>query len=149
MKLRCFSLCLYLFLHIHNSMQYSYELWHEMFHRLQFYFTLEVLLYHAVDKQDGHAKVQRNYMPMCLAKKTFLVIVISYEVVVNDSKFLVRYKWKYIIMDEVRHLLRNPLCSIFEWRSSLCPLLHNYSLVHENPSIVKLLLNLKDVLLFR
>jgi hypothetical protein len=32
---------------------------------------------------------------------TFPVIVTSYEVVMNDSKALARYDWKYLVVDEV------------------------------------------------
>lgn len=40
--------------------------------------ALEVILYHLGVGQDGCAQLQRNNMPMCTAKETFPVIVISY-----------------------------------------------------------------------
>ena len=94
--------------------------------------------------------MRRIHMPMCPTKDIFLVIVISYKVVMNDRRFLAKHKWKYIIMDEAKYLLHNPFSSIFRCRSSLSPLLqHKYSFVHKIPSLVKSSINLKSMLLFQ
>ena len=39
-------------------------------------------------------------MPLTVTS-SFPVIVTSYEVAMNDRKFLAKYKWKYIVVDEV------------------------------------------------
>lgn len=47
----------------------------------------------------------------------FPIIVTSYEVALNDSqKYLRHYKWKYVVVDEVRY---NALANLIHW-SSLC-----------------------------
>lgn len=44
-------------------------------------------------------------MFISVLKEFFLVIVIFFEVVMNDRRFLVKYKWKYIIVDEVSFIM--------------------------------------------
>ena len=39
-------------------------------------------------------------MPLTVTP-SFPVIVTSYEVAMNDRRFLAKYKWKYIVVDEV------------------------------------------------
>jgi ATP-dependent DNA helicase len=49
---------------------------------------MNVLLYHSSDGKAG--------------RESFPVIITSFEVVMNDRRFLAKYKWKYIVVDEVR-----------------------------------------------
>jgi hypothetical protein len=42
-----------------------------------------------------------------------------------------------------------PILFNIEVKASLFPKLHNYSLVHENTNVVKILCNLKGMLLFQ
>ena len=63
--------------------------------------SIEVLLYHAVGK-DGRDELRRKYMPIGPPEESFPVIITSYEVAMNDRRFLAKYKWKYIIVDEVK-----------------------------------------------
>lgn len=62
--------------------------------------TMKVLLYHAVGKQ-GRAELRREHMPAAPIDESFPVIITSYEVAMNDRRHLAKYKWKYIVVDEV------------------------------------------------
>ena len=44
-------------------------------------------------------------------KPSFPVVVTSYEIVIADVKFLQKYKWKYIVVDE-GHRLKNSNCKL-------------------------------------
>ena len=57
-----------------------------------------VLLYHG--SKDERMSLRRKHMPLTVTS-SFPVIVTSYEVAMNDRKFLAKYKWKYIVVDEV------------------------------------------------
>ena len=46
-----------------------------------------------------------------LPKPSFPVVVTSYEIVIADVKFLQKYKWKYIVVDE-GHRLKNSNCKL-------------------------------------
>jgi ATP-dependent DNA helicase len=61
---------------------------------------MEVLLYHAPTRDDRTA-LRSKHMPYGPPKESTPVIVTSYEVAMNDRRFLARHKWKYIIVDEV------------------------------------------------
>lgn len=49
--------------------------------------------------------------PRQVYSATFPVVVTSYEIVMADSKFLQKYQWKYIIVDE-GHRLKNFNCKL-------------------------------------
>lgn len=70
--------------------------------------TMEVLLYHG--SRDERLSLRRKYMPSSITP-SFPVIVTSYEVAMNDRKFLSKYKWKYIVVDE-GHRLKNFDCKL-------------------------------------
>ncbi|CAO3575067.1 unnamed protein product [Mortierella alpina] len=66
-----------------------------------------VELYHGTPDEREH---KRNHK----FKKqdfTFPIVVTSYEIVIRDRKFLSRYNWKYIIVDE-GHRLKNMDCKL-------------------------------------
>ncbi|CAM6007180.1 unnamed protein product [Sphagnum balticum] len=72
--------------------------------------SMEVLLYHAPTKDD-RAALRSKHMPYGPPKESTPVIVTSYEVAMNDRRFLARHKWKYIIVDE-GHRLKNYDCRL-------------------------------------
>ncbi|KAH7316187.1 hypothetical protein KP509_21G081900 [Ceratopteris richardii] len=70
--------------------------------------SMEALLYHG--SREERMILRRNHMPSSITP-SFPVIVTSYEVVINDRKFLSKYKWKYIVVDE-GHRLKNFDCKL-------------------------------------
>lgn len=42
-----------------------------------------------------------KYMPIKVGR-TFPVVITSYDVALNDYKVFARYKWKYLVVDEVK-----------------------------------------------
>ncbi|KAI8973716.1 SNF2 family N-terminal domain-containing protein [Mycotypha africana] len=72
--------------------------------------SINVLLYHG-------SKEERQHMISHKMKKKneilfdFPVIVTSFEIVMNDRKYLQRYNWKYIVVDE-GHRLKNMNCRL-------------------------------------
>lgn len=70
--------------------------------------TMEVLLYHG--SRDVRTDLRRKHMSSTITP-SFPVIVTSYEVAMNDRKFLSKYKWKYIVVDE-GHRLKNFDCKL-------------------------------------
>eukprot|EP00850_Spirogloea_muscicola_P003952 SM000016S01940 [mRNA] locus=s16:720786:725951:- [translate_table: standard] len=70
--------------------------------------TLPVLLYHGT--KEERAEKRANRMPRHVTAK-FPVIVTSYEIAMNDRKFLQNYHWKYIVVDE-GHRLKNFDCRL-------------------------------------
>lgn len=63
---------------------------------------MNCLLYHSSDGKAGREKLRMQHMPTGVPKESFPVIITSFEVAMNDRRFLAKYKWKYIIVDEVR-----------------------------------------------
>ncbi|KAG0301848.1 hypothetical protein BGZ98_008006 [Dissophora globulifera] len=68
---------------------------------------IPVELYHGTPDEREH---KRNHKLKKLDSK-FPIVVTSYEIVVRDRKFLSRYQWKYIIVDE-GHRLKNMDCKL-------------------------------------
>ncbi|KAF9361452.1 hypothetical protein BGX26_003196 [Mortierella sp. AD094] len=66
-----------------------------------------VELYHGTPEEREH---KRNHKLKKL-DFTFPIIVTSYEIVIRDRKYLSRYQWKYIIVDE-GHRLKNMDCKL-------------------------------------
>lgn len=73
--------------------------------------TMNCLLYHSSDGKPGREKLRRQYMPLGVPKESFPVIITSFEVAMNDRRFLAKYKWKFIIVDE-GHRLKNSNCKL-------------------------------------
>ncbi|KAG0626380.1 hypothetical protein M758_2G121300 [Ceratodon purpureus] len=73
--------------------------------------TMNVLLYHSSGGKSGRDDLRRKHMPTGAPKESFPVIVTSFEVVMNDRRFLAKYKWKYIVVDE-GHRLKNFDCKL-------------------------------------
>ncbi|KAF9428423.1 hypothetical protein BGZ94_002442 [Podila epigama] len=70
--------------------------------------TVPVVLYHGHPDQRAHI---RNKKMNLRNTATFPVCVTSYEIVMNDRRFLQKFNWKYIIVDE-GHRLKNMDCKL-------------------------------------
>ena len=67
--------------------------------------SIETTLYHG--SKDEREQMRHNRMKMQDQKKyEFPIVVTSYEICMNDKKFLANYQWRYIIVDE-GHRLKN------------------------------------------
>ncbi|KAG0370323.1 hypothetical protein BGZ54_006899 [Gamsiella multidivaricata] len=66
-----------------------------------------VELYHGKPEEREH-KRNRKFKKLDM---TFPVVVTSYEIIIRDRKFLSRFQWKYIIVDE-GHRLKNMDCKL-------------------------------------
>jgi len=74
--------------------------------------AINTLLYHG-SKQERET-MRRKEMKMQDQKKfAFPVVVTSYEICMNDKKFLAPYQWRYIIVDE-GHRLKNMNCKLIQ-----------------------------------
>lgn len=74
--------------------------------------TINVLLYHG-SKEERQHMINRKMMKKKETTMEFPVIVTSYEIVMNDRKFLQKYNWKYIVVDE-GHRLKNMNCRLIK-----------------------------------
>jgi ATP-dependent DNA helicase len=73
---------------------------------------IETVLYHG--SKDERADIRRRKMKMQDQKKSeFPVVVTSYEICMNDRKFLAGYQWRYIVVDE-GHRLKNMNCRLIK-----------------------------------
>lgn len=74
--------------------------------------ALTPILYHGskLEREEMRAKALKTG-PGGRVPETFPVIVTSYEIVIADSKFLSKYKFKYIVVDE-GHRLKNFDCRL-------------------------------------
>jgi ATP-dependent DNA helicase len=73
---------------------------------------IKTVLYHG--SKDEREKIRRKQMKMNEQSKfEFPVVVTSYEIVMNDKKFLANYQWRYIIVDE-GHRLKNMNCRLIK-----------------------------------
>ncbi|KAK2795733.1 hypothetical protein FQN52_003582 [Onygenales sp. PD_12] len=73
---------------------------------------IETVLYHG--SKDERAQIRDERMKLQDQKKAdFPVVVTSYEICMNDRKFLAKYQWKYIIVDE-GHRLKNLNCRLIK-----------------------------------
>ncbi|KAF9339992.1 hypothetical protein BGZ91_003938 [Linnemannia elongata] len=68
---------------------------------------IPVEMYHGTPEEREH---KRNHKLKKL-DTTFPVVVTSYEVIMRDRKYLSKYQWKYIIVDE-GHRLKNMDCRL-------------------------------------
>lgn len=75
---------------------------------------MKAILYHG-SKAD-RAELRRKFMPKEIGPR-FPIVITSYEVVMNDAKFLSHYNWKYVVVDEVTLKLNivifHHLCALF------------------------------------
>lgn len=73
---------------------------------------INTVLYHG-SKQERE-EMRRKKMKMPDQKKfEFPVVVTSYEICMNDKKFLAPYQWRYVIVDE-GHRLKNMNCKLIQ-----------------------------------
>lgn len=72
--------------------------------------SMPAVLYHG-NAQD-RASIRQKYMPRSAkVTQSFPVVVTSYEIVIRDIKFLQKYQWKYVVVDE-GHRLKNFDCRL-------------------------------------
>ncbi|KIW73653.1 hypothetical protein PV04_01752 [Phialophora macrospora] len=72
--------------------------------------TINTLLYHG--SRDDRDAMRRSKMKLQdQSKWEFPVVITSYEICMNDKKFLANYQWRYIIVDE-GHRLKNMNCKL-------------------------------------
>lgn len=74
--------------------------------------SINVLLYHG-SKEERQHMVNRKMPKKKETTPDFPIIVTSYEIVMNDRKFLQRYNWKYIVVDE-GHRIKNLNCKLIK-----------------------------------
>lgn len=73
---------------------------------------IQTALYHG--SKDERAEIRRKRLNMQDQKQfDFPVVVTSYEICMNDRKFLANYQWRYIIVDE-GHRLKNMNCRLIK-----------------------------------
>ena len=73
---------------------------------------IKTIMYHG--SKDERAEMRRKHMKMQDQKKfDFPVVCTSYEICMNDRKFLANYQWRYIIVDE-GHRLKNMNCKLIK-----------------------------------
>ncbi|KAL1856708.1 putative ATPase [Paecilomyces lecythidis] len=74
--------------------------------------SIKTVLYHGT--KDERAAIRRKHMRMQDQKKMdFPVVCTSYEICMNDRKFLAQYQWRYIVVDE-GHRLKNMNCRLIK-----------------------------------
>jgi ATP-dependent DNA helicase len=74
--------------------------------------SINTVLYHG--SKDEREEIRRKQLKMShQGKPDFPVVVTSYEIVMNDRKFLANYQWRYIIVDE-GHRLKNMNCRLIK-----------------------------------
>lgn len=64
-------------------------------------------------------------MPFTIGKK-FPIVITSYEIVMNDAKYLRHYNWKYLVVDEV--LISDDINSL----CSCCLVLRDMQFAHSS-----------------
>ncbi|KAJ1678413.1 putative ATPase, partial [Spiromyces aspiralis] len=74
---------------------------------MRFVPTTPVLLYHGTPQERAYLR-QKHLKKL---NKSFPVVVTSYELVMNDRKYLQRFAWKYIVVDE-GHRIKNLNCKL-------------------------------------
>ncbi|KAH2937138.1 hypothetical protein KXW73_000525 [Aspergillus fumigatus] len=74
--------------------------------------SIKTVLYHG--SKDERATIRRNLMKLKDQRSAdFPVVCTSYEICMNDRKFLAQYQWRYIIVDE-GHRLKNMNCKLIK-----------------------------------
>ncbi|ORZ15715.1 SNF2 family N-terminal domain-domain-containing protein [Absidia repens] len=71
---------------------------------------ISVLLYHG-SKEERHHAINRKMPKKKETDNDFPIVITSYEIVMNDRKYLQKYNWKYIVVDE-GHRLKNMNCRL-------------------------------------
>jgi len=70
--------------------------------------SIPVLLYHGT---KAEREILRKTKLVRTKKNSFPVIVTSYQIVMKDRKYLQKYSWKYIVIDE-GHRIKNLNCKL-------------------------------------
>ncbi|KAK8933326.1 ATP-dependent DNA helicase DDM1 [Platanthera zijinensis] len=77
--------------------------------------SMKAIIYHG--SRADRDEIRRKFMPKEVGPK-FPIVITSYEVVLNDAKFLSKYVWKYVVVDE-GHRLKNMNCKLLKEMSRL------------------------------
>ncbi|KAJ5576980.1 SNF2-related protein [Penicillium sp. DV-2018c] len=73
---------------------------------------IKTVLYHG--SKDHRAALRKKHMQMKnQGDMDFPVVCTSYEICMNDRKFLAQYQWRYIVVDE-GHRLKNMNCKLIK-----------------------------------
>lgn len=72
--------------------------------------SIPVILYHGTPADRENMRTQYLFKK---TDKTYPIVVTSYNMIMNDSKFLRRILWKYVIVDE-GHRLKNMNCKLIQ-----------------------------------
>ncbi|KAA8651812.1 hypothetical protein EYZ11_011992 [Aspergillus tanneri] len=74
--------------------------------------SIKTVLYHG--SKDERTSIRKKFMNIKNQKDMdFPVVCTSYEISMNDRKFLAQYQWRYIIVDE-GHRLKNMNCRLIK-----------------------------------
>ncbi|KAK4948149.1 putative ATPase [Elasticomyces elasticus] len=74
--------------------------------------SINTVLYHG-SKDEREAMRRKKMKIHDQSKVEFPVVVTSYEICMNDKKFLGNYQWRYVIVDE-GHRLKNMNCKLIK-----------------------------------
>ncbi|EPS25201.1 hypothetical protein PDE_00133 [Penicillium oxalicum 114-2] len=74
--------------------------------------SIETVLYHG-SKEERAALRSKHMKTRDQGKMDFPVVCTSYDICINDSKFLGQYQWRYIVVDE-GHRLKNMNCKLIK-----------------------------------
>ncbi|KAI5291279.1 hypothetical protein KEM52_000213 [Ascosphaera acerosa] len=74
--------------------------------------SIRTVLYHGTKEERAQLR-RRRMRPQDQRRADFPVVCTSYEICMNDKKFLAKYQWKYIIVDE-GHRLKNFNCRLIK-----------------------------------
>ncbi|CAG8730502.1 42094_t:CDS:10, partial [Gigaspora margarita] len=69
--------------------------------------TIPCVLYHGTPEQRSHIRSRK----LKKLDHTFPIVVTSYEIAMNDRKYLQKFAWKYIVVDE-GHRIKNLNCKL-------------------------------------
>ncbi|RIB16467.1 SNF2 family N-terminal domain-containing protein [Gigaspora rosea] len=69
--------------------------------------TIPCVLYHGTPEQRAHIRSRK----LKKLDHTFPIVVTSYEIAMNDRKYLQKFAWKYIVVDE-GHRIKNLNCKL-------------------------------------
>ncbi|KAG9440969.1 hypothetical protein H6P81_021134 [Aristolochia fimbriata] len=70
--------------------------------------SLNTIIYHGT--RNERQELRQKHMPRAIGPK-FPVVLTSYEIAMNDAKYLLHYTWKYVVVDE-GHRLKNTNCKL-------------------------------------
>lgn len=73
--------------------------------------TINTIKYHGT--QQERAQLRKKYFSSKKQRENYPIVVTSYEMIVKDTKYLLNYGWKYVIVDE-GHRIKNMNCKLIK-----------------------------------